>query len=201
MFKTTTEKLQTVEAQIEEAQARRLALAAERESKLPDAVSGDADAAKAVDRIDKMLDDMERRLSTLHDGHAALTARQEAEAAATRHAEAQARIKAAKRIAARRLDLLAELEQATAQVAELIAEINTAGVEMMAVAYQRPRFDMHPANPGSTLNAIRVGMYGQGMRWVLERNKPMQDTLPTMAEAVAKLDEDFIANAERTTHD
>lgn len=201
IFKSTAEKLQDVDTQIAEAQARRLALATERDNALPEAVTGDAEAGKTADKADKALQDTERQLERLHISRAMLANRAEAEATATRKAEAAARIKAAKRIAARRLDLMAELESTTATAARLIAEINAAGVEMMNVARQRPRFDLHPANPGSTLNAIRVGMYGQGLRWVLERNKPMQDTLPTMVAAVAKLDADFLKQAEGVTHE
>lgn len=201
IFKSTAEKLQDVDIQIADAQARRAALAAERDNALPEAVTGDAEASKTADKADKALADTERQLERLHISRAMLANRAEAEAAATRKAEAAARLKAAKRIAARRLDLLAELDATTAKAADLIAEINAAGVEMMNVAMQRPRFDMHPANPGSTLNAIRVGMYGQGLRWVLERNKPLSDTVPTMTEAVAKLDADFLKQAEGVTHE
>lgn len=199
--KTTTEQLQEVDIKIADAQARREALAKERDEVLPEACTGDAEATKVADRADKALIDTEHLLERLHISRALLASRADADAVATRKAEAASRIKAAKRIAAHRLDLLAELEQATANVASLIEAINGAGLELMQVAQQKPRFDLHPANPGSTLNAIRVGMYGQGMRWVLERNKPMQDTLPTMTEAVAALDADFIAHAESITHD
>lgn len=198
IFKSTTEKLQTVEAQIEEAQARRLALATERDNALPEAVTGDPEAGKTADKADKALQDTERQLERLHISRAMLANRAEAEAVATRKAEAAARLKAAKRIAARRLDLLAELETTTAKAAALIAEINAAGVEMMNVA-MRPRLDIHPANPASTENAIRVAMHKQGLRWAV-KEKPMQDTIPTMAEAVAKLDGD-LKQAEGITHE
>lgn len=200
IFKSTAEKLQDVETQIADAQARRQALATERDNALPEAVTGDPEAGKTADKADKALADTERQLERLHISRAMLANRAEAEAVATRKAEAAARLKAAKRIAARRLDLLAELEQATAKVADLIAEINLAGVEMMNVAMQRPRLDIHPANPASTENAIRVAMHKQGLRWAVN-NWPMQDTIPTMAEAVAKLDGDFLKQAEGVAHE